>query len=93
MSVSWFLSRTPPLVLTFRASVEDLRPQETFYSKLLLEGLDEDGRADAVMCHATCPLECRRAASGTAAKVLSQVSMPGALRVAFSRAVEDCRRP
>lgn len=58
LEVSSFLVvfRTPP-VLHFAASLEDLRRQErqeTVYSKLLLEGLDEDGRADTVMLQAVC---------------------------------------
>lgn len=39
--------------------------------------------------HALSPPDFRTAAPGTTAKVLPQVSVPGALRVAFSRAVQD----
>lgn len=59
-----YVFRMPP-VLYFAASLEDLRWQETVYSQLLLEGLDEDGRADIVMFQAVClqPTWCQNSCS------------------------------
>lgn len=70
-----------PLVLNFGPSLEDLRPQETFYSKLTLEGLDEDGRTDAVIysAYALSPPDFRVAAPCTIARVLHQYCAKGFL--------------
>lgn len=81
-----------PLVLNFGPSLENLRPQETFYSKLTLEGLDEDGRTDAVMysAYALSPPDFRVAAPCTMARVLHQDCAKGFLWVVFSKATEGC---